>query len=254
MTNSEQRQRVFIGGIGGGIGSSVMHDLLSAGATVGGFGRPSEQWASFRESQSEAADLYDAEATDSEAVSAAISAFVKKHDGLDAYVHAIGNVFLKPLHMIRDEEWDEVIRTNLNSAFYAARAALKPMRKQKSGVLVFFSSVAVQAGIANHEGIAAAKGGVEGLVRSIASTYCSMGIRANAVAPGLVRTGATSGLTGSEQALRISERMHPLGRIGEADEVASLVSWLISPRASWMTGQVIAHDGGMGTVVPKPRA
>jgi len=254
MSTSDQPQRIFIGGIGGGIGSALLKCLSSENAAIGGFGRPSDRWSSFKETHHERVALYDADATDAKAVAKAISGFAEENDGLDAYVHAIGNVFLKPLHMIQDDEWDAVLKTNLSSAFYAARAALKPMRKQKSGVFVFFSSVAVQAGIANHEGIAAAKGGVEGLVRSLSSTYCSMGIRANAVAPGLVKTPATAALTGSEQALRISERMHPVGRIGKPDEIASLVSWLISPAASWMTGQVIAHDGGMGTLVPKPRA
>jgi NAD(P)-dependent dehydrogenase (short-subunit alcohol dehydrogenase family) len=187
-------------------------------------------------------------------VDAAVQSFTEAQGGLDAYVHAIGSVSLKPLHMLSDGDWRDVVGTNLDSAFYAARSCIKPMRKQRSGVFVFFSSVAAGAGLSNHEAIAAAKGGVSGLVRSIAATYASNGIRANAIAPGLVKTPATSMLTSNEQALRISERMHPLGRVGEADEIASLATWMISGEASWMTGQVISMDGGMGSIVPKPRA
>ena len=87
----------------------------------------------------------------------AFQAFVESKGGLDAYVHAIGNVALKPLHLLSDADWREIMQTNLDSAFYAARAAIGHMRRQRQGVLLFFSSVAGQAGISNHEAIAAAK-------------------------------------------------------------------------------------------------
>ena len=153
-----------------------------------------------------------------------MKSFVAEAGGIDAYVHAVGNVSLKPLHMLSNEDWRAVLAVNLDSAFYAARACIGPMRKQRGGALLFFSSVAARAGLSNHEAIAAAKGGVSGLVTSIASTYAANGIRANAIAPGLVETPATAMLTSNEQALRISERMHPLGRIGRAGEVASLAT------------------------------
>ncbi|MEX0331139.1 MAG: SDR family NAD(P)-dependent oxidoreductase [Puniceicoccaceae bacterium] len=245
--------RILLGGVAGGIGSTLVKRLLSDGHAVGGFGRPGEKLDALKGAVPELS-IYPADATDSAAVAQAVESFVDEKGGLDAYVHAVGNVSLKPLHMLSDEDWREVIGINLDSAFYAARACIGHMRKQRQGTLLFFSSVAAQAGLSNHEAIAAAKGGVSGLVRSIAATYASNGIRANAIAPGLVKTPATSMLTSSEQALRISERMHPLGRVGEADEISSLAAWMLSDDASWMTGQVISMDGGMGTIVPKPRA
>lgn len=199
-------------------------------------------------------DLYTVDYKQPDSVDQSITAFTAKHGGLDAYVHAVGGVFLKPLHMVTDEEWEEVLSLNLTSAFTAARAALKPMLKAREGVFLFFSSVAGQIGISNHEAISAAKAGISGLTRSIAATYASNGIRANAIAPGLVETPATRKLTSNEQALKISERMHPLGRIGTVDDIASLAAWMISAEASWMTGQVVGLDGGMGSIVPKPRA
>ena len=253
MSSTAQSKRVFIGGIAGGIGSSIANLLSSENWTVGGFGRPSDKWSEFAEKH-ENYHLFPADATDADAVDQAFKEFNDAAGGIDAYVHAIGSVSLKPLHMISTDEWNDVISKNLNSAFYAGKAAVNIMRRQKNGVLVFFSSVAAKAGLSNHEAIAAAKGGVEGLVRSISATYASNGIRANAIAPGLVETPATSALTSNEQARRISERMHPVGRIGNAAEVASLAAWLVSDNASWMTGQVISMDGGMGTIVPKPRA
>ena len=250
---SANSKRVFIGGISGGIGSSIASVLSSSGWTVGGFGRPSTKWEGFVENHPDY-ELHEADATDPKAVEEAFSAFVQSAGGVDAYIHAIGSVSLKPLHMLTLDDWNDVLSKNLHSAFHAAKAAINVMRKQRNGALVFFSSVAAQAGLSNHEAIAAAKGGVEGLVRSISATYASNGIRANAIAPGLVETPATSALTSNEQALRISERMHPVGRIGQPDEVASLAAWMVSDSGSWMTGQVVSMDGGMGVIVPKPRA
>ena len=246
-------RRVFIGGISGGIGSALAGRLRASGWTVGGFGRESARWEKFREGHPDL-DLYTVEATDPEDVTAAVEAFAAKHGGLDACVHAVGSVSLKPLHLLTDEDWSSVMGVNLDSAFHIARAAIRRMRMQRHGVLLFFSSVAGSAGLANHEAIAAAKGGVAALARSIAATYASSGIRANAIAPGLVKTPATVALTSNEQALRLSEKMHPLGRVGEAAELASLAQWMISEDSTWMTGQVISHDGGMGSIVPKPRA
>lgn len=253
MVEKSKSKRVFIGGISGGIGSSLADRLSSDGWHVGGFGRPSDKWEAFSQAHSDYT-LHEADATDPHAVEEAFRRFSEAAGGIEAYVHAIGSVSLKPLHMLSPADWEAVLATNLHSAFYAAKAAVGIMRKQKNGVLVFFSSVAAQAGLSNHEAIAAAKGGVEGLVRSISATYAANGIRANAIAPGLVETPATEALTGNEQARRISERMHPVGRIGTAEEVASLAAWLVSGNGSWMTGQVLSLDGGMGSIVPKPRA
>lgn len=252
MSAASQKKTVFIGGIAGGVGSEIAKRLSGEGWTVGGFYRPSKAAEAFA-SEHQDWHLHEAEGTDPGAVSAAVDGFVEAQGSLSAYIHAVGGVNLKPLHMIKDEEWEDFLKNNLHSAFYAARAVIGHMRKQKDGAMVFFSSVAAEAGIANHELVGAAKGGVAGLARSIAATYAAVGVRANVIAPGLVETKATQMLTSSEQARRISERMHPLGRVGQASDIASLAAWLVSADAAWMTGQVISFDGGMGAIVPKPR-
>jgi len=106
----------------------------------------------------------------------------------------------------------------------------------------------------SHEAIAAAKAGVVGLVRSAAATYAAKGIRVNAVEPGLVDTPMSAGITGNEMMLRASTAMHPLGRIGRPEEIASLITWLLSDSGSWVTGQVIGVDGGLGSLRAKASA
>jgi NAD(P)-dependent dehydrogenase (short-subunit alcohol dehydrogenase family) len=162
-------------------------------------------------------------------------------------VNAVGSIVLKPAHATSPEVWDQVIATNLTSAFAAVRAGGRVMRST-GGSIVLFSSVAAGLGLANHEAIAAAKAGVEGLARSASATYARHGIRVNVVSPGLVRTSLSAGLLRSDEAEAASAHMHPLGRVGEPEDVASAVAWLLDPEANWVTGEVIAVDGGFRNV------
>lgn len=247
------KKRVLIGGIGGGIGLALAKILSQQGCRVAGFGRDEKKLEKVRDAIPKAG-VQVVEATDSDSLRTGIGGLLDTLEGVDVYVHAIGSVFLKPMHSTRESEFRDVLETNLVSAYLATQQVLGPMRKQKSGLVLMVSSVAAGIGLANHEAIAAAKGGIEGLIRSISASYASAGIRANGVAPGLVETDATRLLTSSEQAKTFSERMHPLGRIGTAGEVASLLAWLASEEATWVTGQIFGIDGGMGSIVPKPRA
>jgi NAD(P)-dependent dehydrogenase (short-subunit alcohol dehydrogenase family) len=136
---------------------------------------------------------------------------------------------------------------NLTSAFAAVRAGAQAMMKA-GGSIVLVSTAAARIGLANHEAIAAAKGGVQGLALAAAASYASRRIRVNVVAPGLVRTRLTERVIANEAALKAFTAMHPLGRIGEPSDVAALIVWLLDPAHGWVTGQVIGVDGGLGTL------
>jgi NAD(P)-dependent dehydrogenase (short-subunit alcohol dehydrogenase family) len=181
---------------------------------------------------------------------AAVQEFLEQADqdeSLAGVVNCAGSLLLKPAHLTTEQEYSEIIAANLTTAFATVRAAGRLLNR-RGGSVVLVSSAAVRIGLPNHEAIAAAKGGIEGLVRSAASTYGPRKIRFNAIAPGLMETPMTERITGNEKALETSRAMHALGRIGSPDEAASIISWLLGPDSSWVTGQVWGIDGGLGSV------
>ena len=135
-----------------------------------------------------------------------------------------------------------------NQASVVILAAAETM--PEGGSVVLLSSAAARVGLPGHEAIAAAKAGIEGLTRSAAATYGSRGLRFNAVAPGLVRTNLTRRIWENSMA---SVAMHALGRLGEPEDVASLIGWLLDRANNWVTGQIFGVDGGLSSVRGKGR-
>jgi NAD(P)-dependent dehydrogenase (short-subunit alcohol dehydrogenase family) len=184
------------------------------------------------------------EASDPDAVDACADAAVAALGGLDGIVNCAGSLILKPAHLTTTAEWQATLAANLSSAFGCVRAAGR-LLKAEGGSVVLVSSAAARVGLANHEAIAAAKAGIIGLVLSAAATYAKAKLRFNAVAPGLVRTPLTKGLVASELAEKASIGMHPLGRLGEPEDVARAIHFLLDPAQGWITGQVLGVDGGL---------
>lgn len=177
----------------------------------------------------------------------AVDAVFTANPGITGAVNLAGSILLKPAHLTTSQEFDETIAQNLRSAFALTRAAGRHM-KGTGGSVVLMSSCAAGIGLPNHEAIAAAKAGVEGLMRSAAASYAAARIRFNAVAPGLVATPMARRITENEGALKASVAMHPLGRIGTPEEVARAIAFLLDPENSWTTGQVLGVDGGLARV------
>jgi 3-oxoacyl-[acyl-carrier protein] reductase len=238
-------RRVLVIGAAGGIGSALSRRLVASGGKVFLAGRDATRLESL------ATELGmpwgTVEATDPDAIDGLADRAVVELGRLDGLVNCAGSILLKPAHLTSTADWQATIATNLTSAFGCVRAAGRLM-KGEGGSVVLVSSAAARVGLANHEAIAAAKAGIIGLVLSAAATYAKQKVRFNAVAPGLVRTPLSKGLLSSELAEKASVGMHPLGRLGEPEEVAAAIDWFLDPAQGWITGQVLGIDGGLADV------
>lgn len=235
-------QRVLVIGAAGGIGSAVVKLLVADGGSVFLAGRDPGRLAAAAAEVSMPHGVVDA--ADPEAVDAVADAAAAAFGGLDGIVNCAGSLLLKPAHLTSGADWQATLAANLTSAFGCVRAAGR-LLKTEGGSVVLLSSAAARIGLANHEAIAAAKAGVIGLALSAAATYARQRIRFNVVAPGLVRTPLTRGLVASELAEKASVGMHPLGRLGEPEDVARAIVFLLDAAQGWITGQVLGVDGGL---------
>jgi 3-oxoacyl-[acyl-carrier protein] reductase len=230
-------------GATGGIGSALCRRLSARGARLTVAARDSQRTRAFGVELG--AHAVPMDATCAEHVDRCFGEALDYHGRVDGVVNCVGSALLKPAHLTTDDEWDAVLAANLTSAFLTVRAAVRVMTPA-GGSVILISSAAARLGIPNHEAIAAAKAGVQGLVLSAAASYARRGIRVNAVAPGLVRTPLSAALTANEASLKASAALHALGRIGEPDDVAAAIEWLLDQ--TWVTGQVVGIDGGLATV------
>jgi len=181
--------------------------------------------------------------TDRAALEAAIDGVVKRHGGLHVLVNNAGITRDMLSMRMSDEDWDAVQDTNLKAVFRACRAASRPMMKQRFGRIVNITSVVGVVGNAGQANYAAAKAGVAGLTRALARELGARNITVNCVAPGFIATDMTEGLPEAAKAALMAQI--PLGRLGQADEVAAAVAYLASAGAGYVTGTELHVNGGM---------
>ena len=249
MANGDSAPVYVVLGATGGIGNELSRNLRTGGARLVLGARNADKLDPLAEELGALPVKVDA--TQSGEVDGLFERAVGEYGRIDGAVNCVGSFMLKPAHLTKDAEWAETISLNLGTAFATVKAAANHM--PGGGSVVLISSVAARVGLANHEAVAAAKAGVIGLAMSAATTYLTRGLRINVVAPGLIQTQMTQKITASETARKASEELHPMGRLGEPGDIASAIGWLLSPKASWVTGQVFGVDGGLSTLHPMPR-
>ena len=235
----------FVTGASRGIGRAIAQRLAARGAVVAAAarGENAKETVDAISGTGGRAEVVSLDVTDSSAVGAAVSGILERHGRIDILVNNAGITRDQLMLRMKRDDWDAVLGTNLTSAFALTQAVLKPMIRQRSGRIICISSVVGQSGNAGQANYAASKAGLIGVAKSVALEVASRGITVNVVAPGMIETDMTKAIT--EQAREQWESRIPLQRLGTTEDIASAVCFLASDEASYITGQVLAVNGGM---------
>jgi len=239
-------QKVIIYGGSGGIGSTTARLLHARGDALHLVARNEEKLTAL-------ADELGASYTVGDVTDAGLFARVADEAGevVDGLVYAVGTINLRMLPRLTADDFMQDFQVNAMGAALAVQAALPALKKSEhTASVVLYSSVAVQQGFTFHASVGMAKGAVEGLMLSLA-TELAPKVRVNAIAPSLVRTPLARTLLSNERMAEGIAKMHALPRLGEPEDIASLTAFLLSPEASWITGQVIGVDGGRSSLRTK---
>ena len=247
MTVDLSGRVALVTGASRGIGRAVAVALAGAGAVVVAAARGANAEGTARAigesgGRAEAAPL---DVTDAASIAACVDGLLARHGRLDILVNNAGIARDQLLMRMKRDDWDAVLAANLTGTFACTQAAIKTMVRQRSGRIVCITSVVGQMGNAGQANYAASKAGIIGFVKSMAREVASRNVTVNAVAPGLIDTDMTRAITGSAQQDWVAKI--PMGRLGTPEDVASAVCFLASDAASYITGHVLAVNGGMYT-------
>ena len=165
---------------------------------------------------------------------------------VDGLVYCPGSINLKPFNRLTTADFEKDFQINVLGAIKAIQGLLSVLKASRNASIVLFSTVAVQTGMGFHASIASSKGAIEGLTRSLAAELVSSKIRVNAIAPSLTQTPLANALLSSDEKIEAAGKRHPLGRVGQASDLANMALFLLNPENTWITGQILKVDGGMG--------
>ena len=238
-------QVALVTGATRGIGEAIAKALAAAGATVVGTATTDDgaaKIAAYLAAAGNGGSGIRLDVTDGAAVDAAIADIDARFGAITILVNNAGITRDNLLLRMKDDEWKQVMDTNLTGVFLCTQAVLKPMLKQKSGRILVITSVVGLGGNAGQANYAASKAGIIGFTKSVAREVASRGITANAIAPGFIDTDMTAAMP--EKARAAVFGMIPLGRVGRPEDVAGAAVFLVSDAAAYVTGQVLAVDGG----------
>ena len=235
----------FVTGASRGIGRAIATRLASCGAVVVAVARGENAFATVEAIRSAGgqAEAVALDVTDAPAAEAAIAASLERHGRIDILVNNAGITRDQLMLRMKREDWEAVLATNLTSAYTLTQAVLKPMIRQRSGRIICISSVVGQSGNAGQANYAASKAGLIGFAKAVALEVASRTITVNVVAPGMIETDMTQAIADKTREALVGRI--PLGRLGVPDEVAAAVAFLASDEAAYITGQVLAVNGGM---------
>ena len=240
-------KKAIVTGGSRGIGNAIVREFLERGATVYSLSRT----AAANQAELEAATRHaggalhwrQADVSREEDLAKTVDAILAEAGVIDVLVNNAGITRDGLIFRMPTADWDEVLRANLTSAFVASRAAARAMIKQRSGCILSVSSVSGIMGNAGQVNYAASKAGLIGFSKSLAREVASRGVRVNVIAPGFIETDMTRTLGEKARVALIGQI--PVGRVGTAEDVAALAAFLASDAAAYITGQVIAVDGGL---------
>ncbi|MBA4773044.1 MAG: 3-oxoacyl-[acyl-carrier-protein] reductase [Sphingomonas sp.] len=234
----------LVTGASGGIGSAIAHALAGQGARLAVSGSNTDKLAAFRDALSGDHVALPCDLGDGAAVDALVPAAVEALGGrLDIVVNNAGVTRDNLVMRMKDEEWDQVIRVNLEAAFRLARAAARPMMKARFGRIVSITSVVGATGNPGQANYAASKAGLVGMSKALAQELASRGITVNCVAPGFIASAMTDALPEAQRASLLARI--PAGALGAGSDVAAAVVFLASREAAYVTGQTLHVNGGM---------
>ena len=228
-------RHVIITGASRGIGAAIAEHFIALGDTVVAFSRSGTAPAG-------CASAVSVDVANSQAISAAVKTAIEEFGPVSVVVVNAGVTHDGLAMRMSDQQWREVLTTNLDGAFFTARATMASMIKARAGSIIFVGSISPFIGVPGQANYAAAKAGLVGLARSLAKEVATRSVTVNVVAPGLIDTDMTSDLGAAKETMAA---MIPMGRIGQPSDVAGVVAFLASDQARYITGAVLCVDGGL---------